>query len=278
MPELPEVETVCRGIAPFITGHDFSNVVTTRPNLRVDFPELFAERLIGHRVARVERRAKYILIHSVSGACLVIHLGMSGQIKMVQAGEDYTPIKHDHMFLHFDDGRQLVYNDPRRFGFVLLYDDARDMAQDKIFARMGPDPYSEAFTADFLFTALSKRQMPIKTALLDQHMVVGLGNIYVCEALFMAGIHPARLSSSVSKAEAQALYKTIRAVLDKAIAAGGSTLRDYRRADGKLGYFQHEFQVYGRENAPCYTCKDGVVARMVQAGRSSFYCPVCQKR
>ena len=278
MPELPEVETVCRGIAPFITGHDFANVVTTRPNLRVDFPELFAERLIGHQVARVERRAKYILIHSVSGACLVIHLGMSGQIKMVQAGEDYTPIKHDHMFLHFDDGRQLVYNDPRRFGFVLLYDDARDMAQDKIFARMGPDPYSEAFTADFLFTALSKRQMPIKTALLDQHMVVGLGNIYVCEALFMAGIHPARLSSSVSKVEAQALYKTIRAVLDKAIAAGGSTLRDYRRADGKLGYFQHEFQVYGRENAPCYTCKDGVVARMVQAGRSSFYCPVCQKR
>ncbi|MCS5595751.1 MAG: bifunctional DNA-formamidopyrimidine glycosylase/DNA-(apurinic or apyrimidinic site) lyase [Alphaproteobacteria bacterium] len=278
MPELPEVETVCRGIAPFIEGHVMRDVVTTRPNLRVAFPELFAERLNGHSVEQVKRRAKYILIYFKGGPCMVIHLGMSGQIKMVEPDAFYQPIKHDHMFLHFDDGRSLVYNDPRRFGFVLLYDNAAALEDDKIFKQMGPDPFSDAFTPAFFYDALKRRNSPIKTALLDQRLVVGLGNIYVCEALFMAHINPKRMASDVSRKEASALYAAILEVLEKAIKAGGSTLKDYRRADGKLGYFQHEFQVYGREGAPCFVCNKGEVHRIVQAGRSSFYCSACQKK
>ena len=277
MPELPEVETVCRGIAPFIEGEKLSDVILNRPNLRVPFPELMQERIGGLTVQQVQRVAKYVVITLSDGKCLVVHLGMSGQVKMAQDFESYEQIKHDHMILCFDGGKALVYNDPRRFGMVFLYDDYAALKASESFKKMGPDPFDQDFTARSLFESLSKKKTPIKTALLDQRIIAGLGNIYVCEALFMSAIHPRRSADSLTRAECERLYPAIIEVLNKAIAAGGSTLKDYRHADGKLGYFQNELLVYGREEAPCFTCGEGVIDRIVQSGRSTFYCPVCQK-
>jgi len=276
MPELPEVETVCRGIAPFIEGAILERVVLNRPNLRILFPDFIHERLQGLNVRRVERLAKYVLIHLSDGKILVIHLGMSGQVKIVQDYSAYSEIKHDHMILHFNGGKALVYNDPRRFGMVMLFDDVSSLHADPAFAKMGPDPLGVDLSADILMERLGTRRTYIKAALLDQRVVAGLGNIYVCEALFMAGIHPQRRAESLNVKEADKLYHAIVEVLQKAIKAGGSTLKDYRSADGRLGYFQNELLVYGREEAPCYQCGKAAIRRIVQSGRSTFYCPSCQ--
>ncbi len=276
MPELPEVETVCRGIAPFIESATLEHVVLNRPNLRIPFPEFLHERLQGLTVRRVERLAKYVLIHLSDAKILVIHLGMSGQVKIVQDYAAYSEIKHDHMILCFDENKALVYNDPRRFGMVMLFDDAQTLNADPAFAKMGPDPLGADFSAEILAERLGARRTYIKAALLDQRVVAGLGNIYVCEALFMAGVHPQRRPDDISAQEAARLYTAIVEVLQKAIKAGGSTLKDYRSADGKLGYFQNELLVYGREEAPCYQCGKAAIKRIVQSGRSTFYCPSCQ--
>jgi formamidopyrimidine-DNA glycosylase len=276
MPELPEVETVCRGIAPFIDGATLERAVLNRPNLRIPFPEFLHERLQGLTVNGVERLAKYVLIHLSDGKILVIHLGMSGQVKIVKDYAAYSEIKHDHMILVLNKNRALVYNDPRRFGMVMLFDDALALSADSAFSKMGPDPLGADLSAQILAQRLESRRTYIKAALLDQRVVAGLGNIYVCEALFMAGIHPKRRADSLRKGEGVKLYAAIVEVLQKAIKAGGSTLKDYRSADGKLGYFQNELLVYGREEAPCYKCAKTAIRRIVQSGRSTFYCPSCQ--
>tara|TARA_R110002126_G_scaffold13118_4_gene57042 strand:- start:184280 stop:185122 length:843 start_codon:yes stop_codon:yes gene_type:complete len=276
MPELPEVETVCRGIAPFIEGATLEQAILNRPNLRIPFPEFLDERLRDLKVNCVERRAKYVLVKLSDGKVLVIHLGMSGQVKMVHDYAAYREIKHDHMILRFNDNKALVYNDPRRFGMVMLFDDLAALNADRAFAKMGPDPLGAELSAEILAQRLAHKRTYIKAALLDQRIVAGLGNIYVCEALFMAGVHPKRSADSLNTNEAAKLYAAIVEVLQKAIKAGGSTLKDYRTADGKLGYFQNELLVYGREEAPCYKCDKTAIRRIVQSGRSTFYCPCCQ--
>jgi formamidopyrimidine-DNA glycosylase len=283
MPELPEVETVCRGIAPFIEGERLHDVHLHRANLRIPFPELMAERIGGLSVDRVYRIAKYVVVALSDGQRLVIHLGMSGQIKMAHDFSRYELLKHDHMVLLFGDADQqdqskaLIYNDPRRFGMVMLFDDEAALKASPSFVKMGPDPFDPAFDVAEFARRLSAKSGIIKSALLDQHLIAGLGNIYVCEALFMSGTHPERSAQSLNKVETASLYDSINVVLRKAIDAGGSTLKDFRQADGKLGYFQNELLVYGREEAPCYECCKAAIQRIVQAGRSTFFCPQCQK-
>ncbi|MCB9987778.1 MAG: bifunctional DNA-formamidopyrimidine glycosylase/DNA-(apurinic or apyrimidinic site) lyase [Rhodospirillales bacterium] len=281
MPELPEVETVMRGMAPVVTGRQIAQVDQRRAGLRVPFPDRLPEILTGKTVNRLSRRAKYILAHLDGGRVLVLHLGMSGRVLLPAPGEDYTPEKHDHLILTFDNGARLVFRDPRRFGMVLLLEE-NTWSDHKAFAGLGPEPLGNDFSAPVLAAALAGRQTPIKTALLDQRHVAGLGNIYVCEALFQAGIDPERPAANIKPDEAEALVVAIRDVLGRAIAAGGSSLKDYRQADGHLGYFQHQFAVYGRAGEPCPGCTCDVsktkgVRQIRQAGRSSFYCPEKQK-
>ncbi|MHA6346768.1 bifunctional DNA-formamidopyrimidine glycosylase/DNA-(apurinic or apyrimidinic site) lyase [Roseivivax sp. CAU 1761] len=283
MPELPEVETVRRGLAPVLEGGRIARAEVNRPDLRWPFPERMAERLTGARVDRLRRRSKYLLADLDTGETLLVHLGMTG--RMLVSGDalgrfvhDHpAPEKHDHVVFHMAGGARITFNDPRRFGAMDLMATARAEAH-PLLAALGPEPLGNGFHEAHLADALAGRNTPLKAALLDQKIVAGLGNIYVCEALFRAGIHPARRARRLSRARAAALVPVIRQVLEDAIAAGGSSLRDYRRADGELGYFQHSFDVYGREGAPCRRpgC-GGTVRRIVQSGRSSFYCPRCQR-
>ncbi|WP_321395470.1 bifunctional DNA-formamidopyrimidine glycosylase/DNA-(apurinic or apyrimidinic site) lyase [Emcibacter sp.] len=278
MPELPEVETVCRGIAPVLEGRVLTGVLQRRPDLRFPFPEKFAERLQGQRVDRISRRAKYILAHLSSGEVLIIHLGMSGRMTLVPAAEKEAQAlgKHDHVVFDTDRGDRVVFNDPRRFGLMDLCPE-EDLSNHKLFAGMGPEPLGNEFDDLYLSEKFRGRKTPVKNALLDQKVVAGLGNIYVCEALFYAGISPKRQAASVTGKRAARLVPVIRDVLQRAIAAGGSTLKDYARVDGELGYFQHNFAVYGREGEICL--KEGCgheIRRIVQSGRSTFYCPACQ--
>ena len=254
-----------------------------RPNLRWPFPAGMAERLTGQMVERLRRRSKYILADLASGESLLIHLGMSG--RMLVSGDPLgqfvhshpAPEKHDHVVLHMANGARITFNDPRRFGAMDLMQTAR-ADQHKLLAILGPEPLGNTFNEAHLIAALKGRNTPIKSALLDQRIVAGLGNIYVCEALYRARIHPARKAGRISAARIAALVPIIRNVLSEAIEAGGSSLRDFRQADGELGYFQHNFDVYGRENAPCRTPGCGqVIRRIVQSGRSSFYCGECQR-
>ncbi len=283
MPELPEVETVARGLAGPLTGRRLARVETRRPDLRFALPEDMALRLGGRQVARIGRRAKYILVHlEAEGAApalvWAIHLGMSGTFVIDEAGGvGPTPGPHDHVIVETEDGVRLTFHDPRRFGYMLLLTPA-EMAAHPAFAQLGPEPLDEDFTPAILSAALAGRLSPVKAALLDQRIVAGLGNIYVCEALFRAGISPKRLARTIPGKRAERLVPAIKATLREAIAAGGSSLRDYRRADGSLGYFQHSFAVYGREAEPCpgCTCTTGI-RRIVQSGRSSFYCPTRQR-
>lgn len=281
MPELPEVETVCRGIAPHIEGGAITRVQQNRPNLRYPFPDDFVRTLEGLSVRSVNRRSKYVMIHLSRDKCMVLHLGMSGSVKIVQADDLYCAKKHDHFVLEFSDGVRLVYNDPRRFGFVLLLDED-DVKQDSHFKALGPEPLSNGFYADYLYHRICNSRSSIKSLLLNQKVVAGLGNIYVCEVLYSCGIHPSTLGMRISERDCDNLVPAIRSVLEEAIKAGGSTLRDYKQVDGDLGYFQHCFQVYGREGGVCGDdrcgCVDlGGVKRIVQSGRSSFFCPVKQK-
>jgi formamidopyrimidine-DNA glycosylase len=291
MPELPEVETVRKGLAPAVEGHVLKRVNAKRRDLRIAFPKGFSERLEGRRVVRLRRRAKYLLLDLDSKESLIVHLGMSGRLTIhgfdapVRPGRFHnkTPEdgsgngKHDHVVFETDEGTRIVFTDHRRFGLMTLVDtDA--LEEDALFKGLGPEPLDGTFTPAVLSAALKGKKTPVKAALLDQRVVAGLGNIYVCEALFRARISPKRLARSVAGVRAARLVRAIKAVLKDAIAAGGSSLRDYAHADGELGYFQHRFAVYDREGKPCPNkgCK-GTIKRIVQSGRSTFYCPSCQR-
>jgi len=294
MPELPEVETVRRGLAPAMVGARVARVTLRRPNLRFPFPERFAERLEGTTVLDLARRAKYLTAHLDSGESLILHLGMSGRFDVrlpdgsnLSPGDFYlegalgTP-KHDHVVMAFANGATVTYNDARRFGFMDLVA-TRDLETCRHFASMGVEPLSDALDAPRLARLFAKKITPLKAALLDQRLIAGLGNIYVCEALHRSGLHPALPAGALSKPDgsptpkARKLVKEIKAVLTEAVAAGGSTLRDYARPDGERGAFQHGFRVYDRVGHACPTkgCT-GRVGRIVQGGRSTFFCETCQ--
>jgi formamidopyrimidine-DNA glycosylase len=294
MPELPEVETVCRGLRPCLEGRTIARAIQRRADLRWALPERFADRLTGRRVLRVARRAKYILVHLDDGWVMICHLGMSGRM-MISPMPGPDPMPHDHVVLETapgegDAGWQLRFNDARRFGMMDLI--RQDRLQDHwLLAGLGPEPLSNAFNGPALAAALKGRRSPIKAALLDQRTVAGLGNIYVSEALFFAGISPRRQAYTVQGGRAERLAQAVRDVLTRAIAAGGSSLRDYVQADGELGYFQHHWAVYDKEGLPCPGCvcdadaarreAGGAAAsgirRIVQSGRSTFYCPRRQR-
>ena len=282
MPELPEVETVRRGLAPALEGARLTRVEVNRPDLRWPFPARMAERLTGATVTALGRRSKYLLAHLDRGETLVIHLGMSGRMVVDDLSlglfhrDPAWRAAHDHVVLHTG-AHRVTFNDARRFGFMDLLPTAA-LDTSRHFARMGPEPLGNGFHADHLVTALRGRATPIKAALLDQSVVAGLGNIYVCEALHRAGIAPTRRAGRIAARRLAALVPIVRDVLTEAIEAGGSSLRDHRRADGTLGYFQHGFRVYDRAGAPCPAdACGGTVRRIVQAGRSTFYCAACQR-
>ncbi|MFN3826674.1 MAG: bifunctional DNA-formamidopyrimidine glycosylase/DNA-(apurinic or apyrimidinic site) lyase [Micavibrio sp.] len=280
MPELPEVETVCRGLEPVLKGHVITHADVRRKDLRKPFPRGLAAHLKGCTVQGLSRRAKYILIHLDNSYVLVIHLGMSGRI--VFQDQSYIPATHDHFILRTDAGMQIVLNDPRRFGVVDLIAE-ENVAAHTLFKHLGPEPLASSFTGSFLHEALSGRKTAVKVALMDQRLVVGVGNIYASEALYRAGINPERAAGTIDKGEAVSLVKAIKEVLREAIKAGGSTLKDHRQANGELGYFQHSFAVYDREGDVCpvgrlkKTARGHTIRRIIQGGRSTFYCPACQK-
>jgi len=291
LPELPEVETVRVGLRPVVEGHTFTDVETRRGDLRIAFPSDFARRLTGRKVTRLWRRAKYLMAELDSGETFVIHLGMSGRIAVYADGRerklgtfvypaappDAGEGKHDHVVLQTDAPARIVFTDHRRFGLMTLIDTER-VGEHRLFKGLGVEPLSDEFDVSYLVKALNGKKTPIKSALLDQRVIAGLGNIYVGEALFRSGISPKRLAKSLTPARIAQLVREIKAVLKEAIAAGGSSLRDHRRTDGEMGYFQKTFFAYDREGAPCATkgCK-GKIRRIVQAGRSTFYCPTCQR-
>lgn len=281
MPELPEVETVRRGLLPAMEGARIEQAVLNRPDLRWPLPERMAERLEGATVERLRRRSKYILADLDTGESLLIHLGMSGRMLVsgVMLGgfhlDHPAPQKHDHVVLHMSGGGRVTFNDARRFGAMDLVRTDREAAH-WLLAGLGPEPLGNMFDESYLIDKLRGRATPIKAALLDQRIIAGLGNIYVSEVLFRAGIDPRRQAGRISAKRVAALVPVIRAVLLEAIEAGGSSLRDHRQADGELGYFQHAFRVYDREDEPCVTCGTPI-RRIVQSGRSSFFCPSCQK-
>ena len=288
MPELPEVETVRRGLAPVMEGERFAEVEVRRGDLRWPLPKGFAQRLNGKTVQGLGRRAKYLLADLSSGDVLLMHLGMSGSFRV---GKDSAPgtyyhersksTAHDHVIFHMSNGATVTFNDPRRFGSMKLVSRAR-LEDEPLLRSLGPEPLGNEFDAAMLAKACAGKKTSLKAALSDQRVVAGLGNIYVCEALFRARLSPKRIASTIAdrngkpNERAEKLVDAIKAVLRDAIEAGGSSLRDHRRADGSLGDFQHNFQVYDREGQPCPSCK-GKIKRIVQGSRSTFYCPSCQK-
>ncbi|WP_034853713.1 bifunctional DNA-formamidopyrimidine glycosylase/DNA-(apurinic or apyrimidinic site) lyase [Sinorhizobium sojae] len=296
MPELPEVETVKRGLAPIMEGALLLRAELRRPDLRFPFPENFAAAVSGRRILSLSRRAKYLTIDLEGGDVIIAHLGMSGSFRIETGASPASPgafhhprgkdEKHDHVIFHLDaqaGPARVIYNDPRRFGFMDLA--SRDTIADHAFFRgLGEEPTGNALDAAYLATRFSGRAQPLKTTLLDQKTIAGLGNIYVCEALWRAGLSPTRPAGTLvdrrgrAKAALSGLVEAIRGVIADAIAAGGSSLKDHIQADGSLGYFQHAFSVYDREGEACRTpgC-GGTVARISQAGRSTFHCPNCQK-
>jgi len=287
MPELPEVETVRRGLAPVMEGRSIARAQARRPDLRWPLPPDLAARLTGARVLALRRRSKYLLADLSTGETLLTHLGMSGRIVVARAEariavgafvhDHPAPAAHDHVILDMDDGTRITLNDPRRFGAMDLAP-TPEIERHRLLAGLGPEPLGNAFNEAYLAAALKGRALPVKAALLDQKIVAGLGNIYVCEALHRARISPVTKSRRIAAPRIARLVPAIRDVLDAAIAAGGSSLRDYRQADGALGYFQHTFRVYGRAGAPCPRPEcGGMIRRVTQSGRSSFYCPRCQR-
>ncbi len=276
MPELPEVETVRRGLQPVMQGQVIARANIRRPDLRWPFPQAMAERLTGKRVDHLRRRSKYILADLNSGETLIIHLGMSGRM-LVSTPPHPALQKHDHVVLDMANGGRVTFNDARRFGAMdLTPTDTADIH--RLLANLGPEPLGNSFDTDYLARRLRGRNMPIKAALLDQRIVAGLGNIYVSEVLHRTSISPKRKAGNISAARVAALVPAIRDVLHEAIASGGSSLRDHRQTSGELGYFQHNFRVYDRQGQPCPTpdC-NGQITRIVQTGRSTFYCPQCQR-
>jgi formamidopyrimidine-DNA glycosylase len=291
MPELPEVETIRRGLIPVLSGQRLARVDARRGDLRVPFPRDFAQRLSGRQVQALRRRAKYLLLDLDRGETLIVHLGMSGRFTVHQPAMTVRPGrfiqkmpgdgsgggKHDHVVFETEEGARVVFTDHRRFGLMLLAD-TDQLESHELFAGLGPEPLDESFTSDLLDSVIKGKRAPIKSALLDQRVVAGLGNIYVCEALFRARISPKRLAGSVAGTRATRLVPAIKAVLEAALKAGGSSLRDYARIDGELGDFQAHFSVYDREEGRCARkgC-GGIIRRIVQSGRSTYYCPTCQR-
>ena len=283
MPELPEVETIMRGVSLFLEGATIKKVSLNRPDLRWPFPENFADRLSEAKVLGLKRRSKYILVDLSTYETLLIHLGMSGRILISGSKignflrEPAKVSKHDHVIFELNDGTIITYNDPRRFGAMDLAKTS-DLNNHKFLKKLGPEPLGNNFNSDYLRTSLSKKESPIKNVLLDQSVVSGLGNIYVCEALFMSGISPKKKAFKVSKSKCEELVQNIRKILNAAIQAGGSSLKDFTDIQGNSGYFQFEFYVYGRDNQRCKTRScDRNIKRISQSGRSSFYCPNCQR-
>lgn len=279
MPELPEVETVRRGLIPRMVGHRIVRLTQRRKDLRVPLPARFSEKLQGRTIVAIDRRAKYLLLRVDDGQTLIVHLGMSGRMTLhdARSAAEHPFDRHDHVVFDLDDGWQVRFNDARRFGLMLLV--ATDaVAEHKAFKGLGPEPLDELFDGAALGTRLKGKRTPIKAALLDQKTLVGVGNIYACEALFLAGISPRRSAHTVQGDRAVRLLAAIKQVLLRSINDGGSTLRDHIQPGGELGYFQTRFNVYDRVGAPCPTkdC-DRVVKRLVQAGRSTFYCARCQR-
>ncbi len=283
MPELPEVETIMRGILPFLEGATIKKIKLNRADLRWPFPENFASRIKEAKVLNLKRRSKYILVELSTGETLLIHLGMSGKILVSNSKignyfyESAQASNHDHVIFALDDGTVITYNDPRRFGAMDLTK-TDDLNNHKFLQKLGPEPLGNNFNSDYLKIKLSKKESPIKNVLLDQSIVAGLGNIYVCEALFMSGISPKKKASKISKNKCDELVLNIRTILISAIEAGGSSLKDFTDIQGNPGYFQFDFYVYGRDNECCKTrdC-DRKIKRIFQSGRSSFYCPRCQR-
>ena len=283
MPELPEVETVLRGISPILEGNQIDYAQVNRPDLRKPFPNNLAKRLKNRKINFLHRRSKYILIDLSGGETLVMHLGMSGRIIISQkvAGTFHHNTnhsqKHDHFVLHLKDNHQLTFNDPRRFGVIDLLR-TENLELSSMLSQIGPEPLSNSFNEAYFVSTLRVKKTNIKSALLDQRVVAGLGNIYVCEALFRAGISPKRQALRISHKKLSSLVPIIKEILLEAISSGGSSLRDFRNASGDLGYFQHSFDVYGREDQDCYNTEcDSKIKRITQAGRSSFYCSNCQR-
>jgi formamidopyrimidine-DNA glycosylase len=293
MPELPEVETVRRGLQPVMEGARLVRVEQRRPDLRFPFPQNFNKRLEGQTIEGLGRRAKYLLADLSSGEVLLMHLGMSGSFRVVHGRDEHGPGKfhhargklsaHDHVVFHMSNGAIVTFNDPRRFGFMKLIP-RTELNQHPMMEALGPEPLGNAFDGAMLAAACAGKKTSLKAALSDQKVVAGLGNIYVCEALHRAHVSPKRIASTIAlksgapHPRADALADAIKAVLNDAIKAGGSSLRDHRRTDGDLGDFQHNFRVYDRAGTKCVTpkCK-GTIRRIVQGTRSTFYCPVCQK-
>ena len=277
MPELPEVETVVRELDAVITGKKILSSQTLTQKIRIPVPEKLDISLKNRNILSVTRRAKYILIHLNHNEVLIIHLGMSGRIHIHDTQEKKSKQKHDHFVMNLSNGKDVVFNDPRRFGLIALISED-ELEKHALFSHLGPEPLSSEFTPEFLTCILKSRKGPVKVVIMDQRLVVGVGNIYASEALFDAGIHPETPAQSLSKDRISLLTKSIRKVLKSAIKAGGSTLKDYRKTNGDLGYFQHRFAVYDRSGKECKGCicdiaKTGGVQKMTQAGRSTFYCP-----
>ncbi len=290
MPELPEVETVRCGLEPHMVGRKINHVDQRRPNLRFPFPDKFPERLVGQEITALTRRAKYIFINLSGGESWMVHLGMTGRFTINPAKEAQATIgqsghnsgwplaePHDHVIVTLDDGSIVVYNDVRRFGYMDLMDTDK-IDQHAAIINLGPEPLTEEFSPLQLMEKLKTKKSAIKMVMLDQSVVAGLGNIYICEALWRAGINPKTPSNKITKKQAVSLVGIVKDVLKDAIASGGSSLKDYRKADGELGYFQHQWDAYGKEGEPCGkdNC-DGEIIRIIQSGRSTFYCPQHQK-
>lgn len=279
MPELPEVETVRRGLIPRMVGHRIARLIQRRKDLRVPLPRQFAAKVEGRIVQAIDRRAKYLLIRLDDSQTLIVHLGMSGRMTLhdAKSAAEHPLQRHDHVVFELDDGWQVRFNDARRFGLMLLVP-TETVARHKAFKGLGPEPLDDAFDGAILAQRLKGRRTPIKAALLDQKTLVGVGNIYACEALYMSRISPRRSAHTVQGERADRLVEAIKQVLSRSIVDGGSTLRDHVQPGGELGYFQTRFKVYDRLGAPCQTRDCGhLVKRLVQAGRSTFYCARCQR-
>ena len=293
MPELPEVETVRRGLEPVLTGQRLIRVEQRRPDLRFPFPPRFRERLEGQTILSLGRRAKYLLVDLSSGEVLIMHLGMSGRFMIFDLAHTKKPdffyydtggsAPHDHVVFHLESGARAIYNDPRRFGFMDIVSRS-SLERCRHFKSMGLEPLGNELDGDRIRALFDGKKAPLKAALLDQSLIAGLGNIYVCEALYRAGLSPKRRAGTLSaargamKEKADELAEIIRDVLTEAVEAGGSSLRDFAQTDGSLGYFQHRFRVYDREGEACFTKScGGTIKRLVQSGRSTFFCPKCQK-
>ena len=277
MPELPEVETVRRGLVPAMEGQTIASARLFRSNLRCPFPEGFTRKVENAKILSLGRRAKYIIATLDSGMAIIIHLGMTGSFRIKTLNEfDASDVnKHDHLLFEMKNGTAVIYNDPRRFGFIDLCK-SNDLENYPGLNELGPEPLTRDFNVDTLRANLANKKTPIKSALLDQKVVAGLGNIYVCEALFLSGISPLRVANTVAKRKTPMLVEAINVTIRAAIDSGGSTLRNFSHADGTMGYFQHKFNVYGKEGHPCIRCSR-LIKRIVQSGRSTFYCTNCQR-